>query len=89
VIAGYKSSQKLAKLFQQFSQHLLPDVLSWEASGKALLVTTVLVGAALLACVIATLIWPPRCRPGDRIAIGEALLLGGCDGLRRQAPSLA
>ena len=36
----------------------------------------VLTGVALLVCIVAALIWPPRCKPGDRVVIGETLLLG-------------
>jgi hypothetical protein len=57
------------------------------ARAIALLLVAILAGIALLACVIAALIWSPRCRPGDRIAIAETLLLGGCGDGRRLRPS--
>jgi hypothetical protein len=40
-------------------------------------------GIALLFCIIAALMWPPHCRPGNRIALGEALFLDDCGGPRR------
>ena len=37
----------------------------------------VLAGITLMAVVIAVILWGPRCEKGRRIALGEALLLGG------------
>jgi hypothetical protein len=37
-----------------------------------------LTGLVLLVAVVAAILLSPRCERGRRIALGEALLLGGC-----------
>jgi hypothetical protein len=53
--------------FEQFGAKL---------GASTVILLAVLTGVALLVCIVAALIWPPRCKPGDRVVIGETLLLG-------------